>query len=79
ASAAPAHPRVFARLVKLLGTPVEPVRRVLPPNWHLDLGALKLPRVQALARDAFLLAYYLHGSRIGVILELQWSHIDWEQ
>jgi integrase len=79
AAAAPAHPRVFAKLGRLLGTPVEKPIRVLPADWQQQLSALKLPRVQALARDAFLLQYYLHGSRVGVILELQWQHIDYAE
>lgn len=79
AAAAADHPRVFARLGRLLGTPAEAVRRVLPLDWQAQLLALRLPRRQSQARDAFLLAYFLHGSRIGAVLELQWSHVDWAQ
>lgn len=78
-TAAPAHPAVFAKLGRQLGAVAEPVRRILPPDWQQQLQTLRLPKKQALARDAFFLAYYLHGSRIGVIVELQWAHIDEKQ
>jgi integrase len=79
AAAAPGHPTVFAKLTRLLGAALPPKSTVLPPDWQAQFLALRLPRVQALSRDAFMLQYYLHGSRIGVILELQWSHIDYQQ
>jgi len=79
AAAAPNHPLVFSKLTRLLGTPAPTKSTVLPADWQAQLLALRLPRVQAAARDAFLLQYYLHGSRIGVILELRWAHIDYEQ
>lgn len=78
-AAAPAHPRVFARLGRLVGTPADAVHLVLPADWQERLCALRLPRVQGVARDAFFLAYYLHGSRIGVVIELQRAQVDWQQ
>lgn len=79
ATAAPAHPRVFTKLARLLGVATAPKGAVLPADWQAQLLALNLPRVQSVARDVFMLQYYLHGSRLGVILELQWRHIDYQQ
>jgi integrase/recombinase XerD len=31
----------------------------------------------AWARDIYLAQYYLHGSRVGVIIELTWDQVDW--
>lgn len=78
-AAAPMHPRVFTRLTRLLGIAAPTKGSVLPPDWQTQLLALSLPRVQAVARDVFMLQYYLYGSRLGVILELQWAHIDYKQ
>jgi integrase/recombinase XerD len=35
---------------------------------------VRLPPMQHLARLTYLLCFYLHGSRIGVVLRLQWKH-----
>lgn len=38
------------------------------------LEAVRLPPKQHLARATYFIQYYLHGSRIGVVLRLKWKH-----
>lgn len=53
-------------------------RRALSPEWLQKLWFAELNPVEAIARDVFFIQFYLHGSRIGAVLELQKSQIDWE-
>jgi integrase/recombinase XerD len=42
------------------------------------LESLALPTKQAcIARDIYMAQYYLHGSRVGAVLELMWARVDW--
>lgn len=53
-------------------------RYVLSQEELASLRELDLPagRVRV-ARDIYLAQYYLHGSRVGVVLELTWEQVDW--
>jgi integrase len=53
-------------------------RRALSPEWLQKLWFADLNPVEAIARDVFFIQFYLHGSRIGAVLELQKSQIDWD-
>jgi len=63
------------------GNPVDdyPLPKADPhPVWLSDaefaaLESVALPPQQHLARTTYLIQYYLHGSRIGVVLRLQWK------
>jgi integrase/recombinase XerD len=54
-------------------------RYVLSKAEIVRLAGLELaPNTRAAwARDIYLTQYYLHGSRVGVIIELTWEQVDW--
>jgi integrase/recombinase XerD len=54
-------------------------RYVLTKAEIAQLAALELaPGTRASwGRDIYLAQYYLHGSRVGVIIELTWRQVDW--
>lgn len=53
-------------------------RYVLSKAELAGLAALTLPKERdAAARDIYLCQYYLHGSRVGVVLELMWEQVNW--
>jgi integrase/recombinase XerD len=59
------------------GTTVKP-RYVLTHEEIQAMSVLELPKKnEAIARDIYLTQYYLHGSRVGAVLELPWSQVDW--
>jgi len=43
------------------------------------LARVSLSGIAAIARDVYMTQYYLHGSRVGVVLELSWSQVDWKK
>jgi integrase/recombinase XerD len=55
-------------------------RYVLTKAEIAQLAGLELaPNTRASwARDIYLAQYYLHGSRVGVIIELTWAQVDWD-
>lgn len=61
--------------------PLEYYERPVPDpkqTWITDeelsaIESVRLPPMQHLARTTYLIQYYLHGSRIGVVLRLQWK------
>lgn len=64
----------FRALRKEKGAPVAP--RLHLTTAQIDqLRLAKLPRAQSLARDIYLTQYYLHGSRVGAVLQLRWQDI----
>lgn len=50
-----------------------PVRVWLTDAEFSALEVVALPPMQHLARTTYLIQYYLHGSRIGVVLRLRWK------
>jgi integrase len=55
-------------------------RYVLSKEELAALAKLRLPVGRdAVSRDIYMAQYYLHGSRIGVVLELTWAQVDWEK
>lgn len=58
-------------------TPARAKRRVrlTGPELSTLREAINLPRAQHVARLAYLLAFHLHGSRLGVVLELTWKQV----
>ena len=63
------------------GRAAVPIRRryVLTRAELVALADLVLPvgSRAAVARDIYLCQYYLHGSRLGPVLELEWHQVDW--
>lgn len=59
-------------------TPSRP-RYVLTKAELATLRELPLTGREAVSRDVYMTQYYLHGSRVGVILELTWAQVDWQQ
>jgi integrase/recombinase XerD len=54
-------------------------RYVLSREELHALRELELPAGRtSIARDIYLTQYYLHGSRVGVVLELTWDQVDWK-
>ena len=63
--------------IRPLAAPPRP-RYVLSRDELGRLAALQLPAGPAAwARDMYLCQYYLHGSRLGPVLELDWQQVDW--
>lgn len=62
---------------ELARSPARPRRRVRLTKDHLKTlrEAEGLTAAQHVARLAYLLAFHLHGSRLGVVLELTWQQI----
>jgi integrase/recombinase XerD len=60
--------------------PASAQRYVLSHDELAQMAALDLPAgsLAAVARDIYLAQYYLHGSRVGVVLELSWKQVDWD-
>jgi integrase/recombinase XerD len=63
---------------KLPPAPNRP-RYVLTKAELASLRELPLTGREAVSRDVYLTQYYLHGSRVGVMLELTWAQVDWQQ
>lgn len=54
-------------------------RYVLTKQELSELARAPLAPRAAVARDIYMTQYYLHGSRVGVVLELSWSQVDWQK
>lgn len=75
----PSSPNPFA---KIKAPKKEAIHRyVLSYDELAQLAALPLEAGsrEAVARDIYLAQYYLHGSRVGVVIELTWEQVDWAQ
>lgn len=66
----------FAGLARAKDRKRQRPRHVLTPTERHALAALDLADDVAVVRDIYLAQYYLYGSRVGVVLELQWSQVD---
>lgn len=73
------NPFLFESPVKVRATTRTRRRYVLSREELAALSALDLPAGgrSAVARDIYLCQYYLHGSRLGPVLELDWTQVDW--
>ncbi|WP_162303509.1 tyrosine-type recombinase/integrase [Hymenobacter sediminis] len=74
--AAPAHPATFAGLAKGCKTQRKQRKSVKRDTIDELFSCENLTPAQTLARDVFMTQYYLHGSRVGAILELRKEQID---
>lgn len=54
-------------------------RYVLSKEELTKLRDLPLTGREAVARDVYMTQYYLHGSRVGVMMELTWEQVDWQR
>lgn len=77
ARAAPDHPAVFNGHSRGTVGSTKP-RKALSVEWLHKLQAVDLSGLEAVARDLFLLQFYLHGSRVAAVILLQKNHIDWQ-
>lgn len=78
--AVPAQPSPFVGLFSTARQRPRHPRYVLSVAEVERLAKLDIANTRAgLARDIYLAQYYLHGSRVGVVIELTWQQVDWEQ
>lgn len=74
----PDHPAVFNKTGRITGTTAKP-RRALTIEWIRTLQRASLQGLEAIARDLFMMQFFLHGSRVAAVIALQKCQIDWQQ